>query len=347
MTARHISWERRADESQETLEKWFWNNEASVYNPSYPWMANRVEDPFHYWWQAHAVDVLVDGLERTGRDWYEGRIRQLVHGVIVSNQGSIINDYYDDMLWMALALLRAYEITDDKVYLGYSRVLWSDIQTGWNDHCGGGIAWRKMQLDYKNTPANGPAVILATRLYRMCGDEEDLEWALRIFRWLSEHLVDPDTGFVWDGMNRLQDGTIDKDWEYTYCQGVYIGAAQELYEVTHDEDYLQLAGRTADTAIKRLTNPVTGILPAEGDSDGDCGLFKGIFIRYLTSLTVSYGKPIWREFLVKNGHNLLARSTSPEGWFGNSWEGPINRPVSLSVQLSGMMLLESLARLYR
>jgi len=42
-------------------------------------------------------------------------------------------------------------------------------------------------------------------------------------------MVDPATGFVWDGKNRTGDGHIDKDWEFTYCQGVFIGAGVELY----------------------------------------------------------------------------------------------------------------------
>ena len=56
----------------------------------------------------------------------------------------------------------------------------------------------------------------------------DLEWARRIFEWQRQTLVDPETGLVWDGINRQGDGRIDKDWKFTYCQGVYIGAAVEL-----------------------------------------------------------------------------------------------------------------------
>ncbi|NMB25121.1 MAG: glycosyl hydrolase [Firmicutes bacterium] len=340
----HIAWDKRADAAHKTLEKRFWNADLSVYSPSYPWANDRIEDPFHYWWQAHALDVLVDGLERTGDPFYENRINELLHGVIISNEGSITNNYYDDMLWMALALLRAHNLTKSNAYLGYSRVLWNDIKTGWNDHCGGGIAWRKQQLDYKNTPSNGPAVILAARLYQLEGQEEDLDWAKRIFHWLTKHLVDPETGFVWDGMNREQDGKIDKDWEYTYCQGVYMGAAHELFKCTGDSTFLAKASRTADTAIVHLANDDL-VLLAEGDSDGDCGLFKGIFVRYLANLVMENGNPLWQEFFLANGHSLWERARSPEGFFANSWEGPVKTPVSLSVQLSGTMLLESLARM--
>ena len=86
-------------------------------------------------------------------------------------------------------------------------------------------------------------------------------------------LVDPDTGFVWDGKNREGDGKIDKSWEFSYCQGVYIGAGVALYQATGDKSYLADAARTAQASKLRLTSPVTGVLPSE--SNGDGGLFKG------------------------------------------------------------------------
>lgn len=71
------------------------------------------------------------------------------------------------MEWTALALLRAYRVTGHEAYLNAVLDLWEDIKTAWNEQLGGGLAWKKDQLDYKNTPANAPAVILAARLYEL------------------------------------------------------------------------------------------------------------------------------------------------------------------------------------
>ncbi|MFC3790482.1 glycoside hydrolase family 76 protein [Paenibacillus sp. GCM10012307] len=91
--------------------------------------------------------------------------------------------------------------------------------------------WRngleERSVDCKNTPANAPAAILAARLFRRRGDAADLEWAKRIYAWNKDNSADPESGFVWDGMNRLGNGEIDKDWAFTYCQGVFIGAGLE------------------------------------------------------------------------------------------------------------------------
>jgi predicted alpha-1,6-mannanase (GH76 family) len=211
---------------------------------------------------------------------------------------------------------------------------------------GGGIAWHKKQLGYKNTPANGPAIILAARLARQFGNSEYLDWALKIYSWLKINLVDPDSGFVWDGMNRNGDGDIDKDWKFTYCQGVFIGAGVELYRITGELTYLDDASRTAKAAIEQLANLATGLLPDEGDGDG--GLFKGIFVRYLTELAAE--KTEEREaldLLQRNANSLWQQGRNAEQvLFNTEWASkPSLEKVTLSAQLSGIFMLECMANI--
>src|SRR5699024_3312802 len=75
-----------------------------------------------------------------------------------------------------------------------------------------------------------------------------------LYNWQREALVDSEDGFVWDGINRTGDGNIDKNWAYTYKQGVYIGASVELYRITNDSDYLNEAIQTAETAKNLFSN---------------------------------------------------------------------------------------------
>jgi predicted alpha-1,6-mannanase (GH76 family) len=245
------------------------------------------------------------------------------------------------MEWMAIGWLRAYMIDKDETYAETAKLLWEDIKTGWNDHVGGGIAWQKTQLDYKNTPANAPAAILAARLYQVFGKEEDLEWALKIYNWLKAVLVDPETGFVWDGANRLSDGAIDKDWKFTYCQGVFIGAAVELYRITGDNSYLEDAIRTWNASIAEFTT----LLPAEGG--GDAGLFKGIFVRYAGELAevMDDGREVI-EVLYSNASSLWnSASNRGEILFSKRWDESNEADIELSTQLSGVILLETAAAL--
>jgi Predicted glycosyl hydrolase len=336
-------WSSRAELAQQELLNQFWDGKRGLHNNAAPCILQLCTDPFHYWWQAHAIDTLVDGYARTADDGYRQRIDAMYEGIL--NRNTIFpNAYYDDMEWMALAWLRAYDLIGDERYKEAALILWEDILTGWNDEMGGGIAWRKEQLDYKNTPANAPAVILGARLYSRFGDAQYLEWAKRIFEWQRQTLVDPETGLVWDGINRQGDGRIDKDWKFTYCQGVYIGAAVELYRATGDRSYLDEAWKTADYVERQMTSPATGMLPSEGDGDG--ALFKGILVRYLTELIKE--DPERADGLVRmlltNGESLWEYGKHPEAaLFSNSWAQTPDAVVQLSTQLSGMMLLEMLA----
>ncbi|MCC3376866.1 glycoside hydrolase family 76 protein [Cohnella sp. REN36] len=333
----------RAETAQEELIYSFWNERLGIMNQLAPYEPT-CNDHFVYWWHAHVIDALADGYERTRNAAYLDRVDRVIEGVRRLNGGTLLHNYYDDMEWMALALLRVYDATKRERYRTEADILWASIQTAWNDHMGGGMAWKKDQLDYKNTPANAPAAILAARLYQRFERPEDLQWALRIYEWNRANLVDPETGFVWDGMNRQGDGKIDYDWHYTYCQGVYIGAGLELYRIIGDSGYLEDAVRTADAAIARFTLPDTGLLPDEGKDD--CGLFKGIFVRYLHELLkLRPERSNIRELLLRNADALWETGRSEQGLISRSWTAPVETEVQLCAQLSGLMLLEMAAAL--
>ncbi len=339
-------WTERAAAAQAELQTSFWDERRGLFNNASPCLLQLCTSPFHYWWQAHALDTLIDGYERTGESIFKDRIAAMYQGILDRNAGVFPNDYYDDMEWMALAWLRAFEATGEERYKAAALILWEDIQTGWNESMGGGIAWRKEQPDYKNTPANAPAVILAARLYRNFGDKADLEWAQKLYDWQKDKLVDPRIGLVWDGINRQGDGRIDTDWIFTYGQGVYIGAGLELYGATGEKAYRQDAVRTAEYVREKLVSPATGMLPSEGGDDG--GLFKGILVRYLGELILENPKEhrMLTKLLVTNGNSLWEYGKGEQkALFSNSWAQTPDEVVQMSTQLSAVMLLEQLARL--
>lgn len=341
-------WNERANEAQQQLLASFWDEKRGLFNNAAPCILQLCTDPFNYWWQAHAIDVVVDGYERTGEETYKRQLGELYQGILDRNGGFFVNDYYDDMEWMALAWLRAYDAAKDERYRQAAVELWKDIQTGWNGEMGGGIAWRKEQPDYKNAPANAPAAILAARMYGLTGDAEDLKWAKDIYAWLKRTLVDPDTGLVWDGINRQGDGAVDKDWKFTYGQGVFIGAGVELYRATKEDGYLEDARKTAGNLKQDFLSPATGMLPSEGDGDG--GLFKGILVRYLGEFMKAdpSSKEELRALLLANAESLWDYGRGEgNALFSNSWAQQPDPVVQLGTELSGAMLLEQIARIER
>ena len=144
---------------------------------------------FNYWPNAHTLDIFTDAYLRTNNDIYKQRMSSLLAGIKTTN-GGLSNNFYDDMEWLDLATIRAYNATKDAAYLTAAHALWTDIQTGENSNQGGGIAWQKKQLDYKNTPANAPAIIFACRLYALEKNEADLATAKRLYIWLKKTLLD-------------------------------------------------------------------------------------------------------------------------------------------------------------
>ena len=339
-----INWAAAADSSTQALLSNFWNASGNYFNST-----SAGDATFHYWPQAHALDVLTDAYVRTADNTYRSHMNSWFAGVPQQNRNSFLNDFYDDMEWNALALLRAYDATGDEKFKNAATLLWNDIKGGWNETMGGGIAWRKSMLYYKNTPANAPAAILAARLYTKSGNAGDLEWSKKIYSWQRDILYNSTTGWVYDGINSDNDGERNNTWKFTYNQGTFIGAAVELYRITGEESYLNDAMQAADFTLSDggLTNLSDNLLRDEGGGDG--GLFKGIFVRYFTQLILTPGLPAqhknrYANFIKNNAETLWYKGTAKKNiLFGTYWKTAPAGATDLTTQLSGAMLVEAAA----
>ena len=338
-----------------------------------PSPAQRVFGPWNYWWQAHVLDCLVDAYLRSPDPGRRARIARFANGVRIRNGKDWLNDYYDDMAWLALALQRAEQ------YVGVRKPgavpqLASALQAGWTEDAGGGIWWRlrdKYAEDFKNVPTNGPAAILFARLR----DPRAYDTA----HWIETNLVDPDTGVVWDGLHVGGDGAIREieTARYTYCQGVYLGACLELATWGNDRRSDEWAERAARTVTSVATHMTVATAPPRGADEpsstsrvlrgqggGDGGLFAGILARYLAraALTLPDSGPTFEpaahlaaELVLASAHAAWRnRASAPGGpLFGPEWSKPADAPRpktperDLSVQAGAWMLLESAALLTR
>lgn len=336
------NWKATADSLQEATYLAFLAGDGKTFKQD-----NSGNVTFHYWPNAHVLDVLTDGFLRTKNAGYSQRMKSLLAGIKDKNGGVYPNNFYDDMEWLALSSLRAYDATKDQAYLDVATLLWTDVKTGLNGSQGGGIAWKKDQLDYKNTPANAPAIILACRFYKLQNKAEDLALAKTLYTWLKTTLVDPNNGLVWDGINRQGNGTVDKDWVFTYNQGVFAGAGLELYQITNENGYLADALRTANTSINNASIAPSGLLRSEGQGDG--GLFKGILIRYFTLLSKEPAlsendRKNLKNFIKFNAETLYTSGIAkPSLMIGPDWKSKPSGTTDLTTQLSGLMLIEAMA----
>lgn len=336
-----IDWNAAADSSSTGLISIFWNATSNYFN----YTATGTE--FHYWPQAHGLDVLLDAYERTKDESYKSYFDKWFTGVKAKNGNTFLNHFYDDMQWNALSMLRAYNATNDEKYKTATIVLWEDIKTGWNDKGGGGIAWNKGELNSKNACSNGPACILAARLYQQFNDADDLEWATKIYNWEKEVLFNPSNGAIYDNLN-ASTGVIS-NYISTYNQGTFIGSAVELYKITGEKTYLNDAVKAANYTINKLT--ANRILNTEGNAD--LALFKGIFVRYFTQLIQTPGldaatKKRFVLFLKYNANELWYTGTNKQYVvFKSDWKSApyFLSETELNAQLSGSMLIEAAALL--
>ncbi|MCD8193060.1 MAG: glycoside hydrolase family 88 protein [Tannerellaceae bacterium] len=339
-----IDWNAAANSSSNALTNLFWNGSGKYFNYN-----SNGNTEFHYWPQAHALDVLIDAYQRTGETKYKNYFDQWFEGVKIKNGNTFYNEYYDDMEWNALAILRAWQVTGEAKYKEAALEIWEFIKVGWNDNAGGGITWKKGQEYSKNACSNGPAAILAARLYQEFGDEKNKDWALKIYNWEKSTLFNSNNGMVYDNIDS-RTGEIQTNWVFTYNQGTFIGAAVELHKILGEKSYLNDAMLAADHTTGALVS--NSVLKSEGEGEGgDGGLFKGIFIRYFTDLIQqdrldTAVKKRYIQFMQYNAEVLWNKGTNKTSiLFGHNWQTQPGSSTGLPEQLSGCMLLEAMALL--
>lgn len=317
-------------------------------NGNYYKQNNTNNSNFNYWWNANGLDALTDGYLRTRSQTYKTRMKTLLTGINATNGNTYINHFYDDMEWLAISSLRAYENTGDVDYLNVANTLWTDIQTGMHPERSYAVQWNKSSPNSFNACANGPAIIFAARLHQLTGNATALQRAQSIYAWQKSVLVDPVNGAVWDSYD-ASTGNTNTAWIFSYNIGTWIGAALELYQVTGTQSYLDDAVKTAEYAMNNHLS--SGVFFTNENGAGDGGLFKGIFIRYFTLLAREGNIPAATKLRYENAIRSSAQALNGRGINASNllvnpvWTSKPGTTTDYSTQLSGIMLLEAAATL--
>ena len=123
-----------------------------------------------------------------------------------------------------------------------------------------------------------------------------------------------------------------------------LGAALEYYRITGDKKQLELAEKIARRAVVELAGE-DGIFNYEGKDD--CGLFRGIYFRYLYELvTVDDDCDNLKEIIFKNAA-AVSKAMRPDGLIGGDWRNISTGEIDLAQHLSGVMVLEMAAKLVK
>ncbi|OBF92850.1 fructose-bisphosphate aldolase [Mycobacterium sp. 852002-51163_SCH5372311] len=318
---------------------------------------DRLFGTWHYWWQAHLLDCLIDAQLRDPQPQRRVRINRQVRSHRLRNNFSWTNNYYDDMAWLALALERAARVAGVERRRALPKLADQFIKA-WVPEDGGGIPWRK-QDQFFNAPANGPAGIFLTRY----GDR--LQRAAQMADWIDRTLIDPETHLVFDG---IKGGSLVRA-QYTYCQGVVLGLETELAARTGDQRHAERVHRLVKAVNEHMAP--SGVLQGAGGGDG--GLFAGVTARYLALVATALPGDSDDDVSARRSAGALVLSSAKSAWdyrqtidglpvFGAFWDRDAELPSAagqraqfvagavnasevperdLSVQLSGWMLMEA------
>lgn len=283
-----------------------------------------------YWWEAQLWEMVMDRYERVG----DAQSRQLIDDVWAGFQNEYPdfsdNDWNDDIGWWARGAVRAYELTGTTAYLTASETMFASIAAYEDTTYGGGIWWKNVDVgdgskNEKNVATNATAVYTAMRLYAATGNPDYRTTAQRIYSWL-------DTNFNQDG--HLRDHVAGTgqytDWDWTYNQGNFAGAALELSldsSGTTAADYLDDATGAVDWAIANMTSSGTFLREGVDDTGG----FKAILTRNMRALIDQAGQSQYEAVLTANA-SQAANHVNAAGVGGYDWNAPTPELTSTALQ---------------
>ncbi len=274
-----------------------------------------------FWHSAEMIEMVEDAYQSSGDPQDKAMVIALHRGFVARFGADWTGDIFnDDVMWMVIASLRAYEITGDVAYRDVARRNFDAVYArAWSNDLGGGLWWTTDRRE-KNVCVNAPAAIAAVMLSQALREPAYLTKAQGLYGWVRDHLYDPSTGAVYDhAYNNVvnpRDSRIAADPStFTYNQGTFIGAADLLWGATGARLYYEDGLRALAFTRRGLTSG--DVLKSEGDDD-DGGGFKGIFARWAVRFTRDTGITAYDAWFKRNAdvawENRNARGTSGQDW---------------------------------
>ncbi|WP_281309910.1 RICIN domain-containing protein [Flavobacterium flavigenum] len=304
-------------------------------------------DPYGYgyWIQAHTLETLADAYQRTRNNVYKDRMKSIIAGIRKYNlygDGTYHNDFYDDLEWLCLASFNCYNATKDPEFLDAVHQIWTEIKTG---YANGAMSWKKgCTTPCKNSIANGPAIVIAAKLYQLEGDNSNLQMAKDIHAWMKANVFNAQGG-IWDSPTNT-----DPDWQFSYNSGMFIAASLQLNLVTGTQSYID-DGIKACEFMMNYRNYNGGVFFLNENGQGDGGLFKGIFAKWFIEFVrmgnLTQGqKDRYLGVINYTSNYVWAKAVNKSNYLINSyWDSLPTGTIDLSTQSAGLHLFESAASL--
>ena len=254
----------RAAASYQALNKYFDAGQGLLLE-EYP---NGQQNPYSYIWpysQAVIAAENLAGIPGIGRQWSAEASRRLdgykpywndtttpkgYDSYLRPPLGQGGDKFYDDNEWIGLNLVQQYQRTGDRSSLARAKEIFALVVHGWDTDpshpCAGGVYWTQAPWSQdRNTVSNGPGAELGAHLYLLTRDKSYLTEAKRMYAWAQQCMLAPN-GLYWDHIDLA--GNVEKT-QWSYNQGVMLGAGALLYKATGDRKYLTDAKSVANASL--------------------------------------------------------------------------------------------------
>ncbi|GAA1528877.1 glycoside hydrolase family 76 protein [Kribbella lupini] len=254
----------RATTSYQALNKYFAAGPGLLLE-EYP---NEQQNPYSYVWPYSQGAVAAEnlaGIPGSGRKaaaeaerrldgyepyWNAGTTPKGYDSYVRPPLGQGGDKFYDDNEWIGLNLIQHYQRTGDRSSLARAKEIFALVVHGWDNDpahpCAGGVYWTQAPWSQdRNTISNGPGAELGAHLFLLTRDKSYLTWAQKMYEWARTCMLAPN-GLYWDHIDLA--GTVEKT-QWSYNQGVMLGAGTLLYKATGQKRYLNEAKALANASL--------------------------------------------------------------------------------------------------
>jgi predicted alpha-1,6-mannanase (GH76 family) len=403
-----IKWDTAANKSSQALYQHFLPNGASYFGSEIWWnlsssvdsttqkQENFTQGTISLWSQSQAIDVMIAAYKRSKNQKFLDEANTAVSGISQAN-GRFINSSFRDSEFMINTLLDLYDIVTDEStknkYWTAATSFFRQLETATivsnsqNDstYTNGmdGVPVSSSNVSTLSTVSNAPAVIMAVKMYKIAKERNEsadnyLQFAQNVYSYCEGNLFE-NGGLVY---NSVTNNTADKTF-YTGNEGLMIGAAVALYNVTKDSTKISSACSFASYVSKgtytgrQVWDTQYPVLLPDVDSNTLIGsvdrsilMYRGLYFRYLidligvTNTNISNtNKGLYKIAITNNAETLWAYGQiSGKALWGSQWYEPpyegeyisttslsdtyiSKRVISLEAQIAGAFLIEMKASL--
>jgi len=291
---------------------------------------------FSYVWPASTQMRVYDALVRIDPTTYTPILRQFSDqldshywtsstGGYRSGVSSGATQFYDDNAHIAVALMTAYNLTHDPVYLTRATATYNFVLSGEDDspQSGGGGIYFNTDRSFKDSAATLQGARAALLLYQATGQQHYLDDATRLYTWEKNTLQQPDGLFGEKYyVTGPQAGTISTT---TLVNFTSFGLDDNIlfYKVTGNSAYLTEAERIANRTLTRYFSSTTGAIQDEG-------FWSFELVNALDDLTLTDNNPLYPQKIQNALLWLHDNGQDPNGHYGTLWgrAGTVTTPYS-------------------